>query len=267
MSKTAISAVLLAIAGGGLTIGGMSQLGFDVKALSGTTQFTKKSMTYSVEEVQRWKIVLPYGQVKILTSSEQEDIAVDVESNVDENWQFSLEDACLSIRGPSFESEWWNMFGNWNRKMNLTVSIPEDYVVSDIDLDVSAGTIEIDGLLFGTISTSLSAGNIVMSNVTGSSFQSKNSAGSTKIIRSTIGELDVDISAGEFVMDQIAFDHLNFDISAGSLKAGVIGSQEEFTIDIDVSAGDCNLINRIGTTDKSIRGDISAGNARFEFTE
>lgn len=267
MSKIAISAVVLAIAGGGLTIGGMSQLGFDPKALSGAESEYTESYAFAVEEVQKWRIEMPYGQVKIQTSNEVESIVVDAESNQKEEWKFAVEEACLHIRGSGFEYEWWNMFGNWNKKMNLTITVPEDYFVSDLHLSVSAGTIEIDGLSFGSVFTSLSAGNIVLSDIRGTRFQARNSAGTTKISRSDVEELDLDVSAGEFILDLIRFDRLRFDISAGSLEADVIGSLEEYTVDIDVSAGDCNLLDRVGTTEKSIQGDISAGSARFDFTE
>ena len=136
-------------------------------------------------------------------------------------------------------------------------------VENDSDIYISAGDIEISNLVIGGNSIlKVSAGDLVVNNITvDGSASFKVSAGDMTIGNATVtgdstlnvsagdmnfnelktNKLEAKISAGDIDIAKVETDDIKFNISAGDISMKIVGSIDEFNIDIDKSAGSCNL--------------------------
>ena len=167
-------------------------------------------------------------------------------------------------------------------------------VENDSNIYISAGDIEIRNLVVGGNSIlKVSAGDLVVNNLTvDKSGSFKVSAGDLKVGKAIVtGESTLNVSAGDMVIDELKtskFDahisagdidvakleteDIKFKISAGDISLKIVGSVDDFNIDIDKSAGSCNLDKSqrhqtVKDSNKVIEGDISAGKATINFTD
>lgn len=267
MNKTAVTSILLGIVGLGLVLYGMSSINFDIDRLKGNEEVKEHIEKYDVAEIKNLDFDLAYGEIIMSSSDQVNQIEVKLQTNHYQDFVLSTENNVLKIEDDKnwFSDNWWNMFKDFNRQFEMEIIYPSSLVFENIDIDVSAGLIELNNMEFNNLNTNVSAGEMRLNQIRGNSLVLKNSAGKTSIKNSIIDKIDIDVSAGEVLFDSINFNQLDFDVSAGQFTAKVDNIKEEYTIDIDVSAGNSNVSNQKGTTNKYIKGDISAGNVSFEF--
>lgn len=267
MNKTAVSSILLGIVGLGLVLYGMSSINFDIDRLKGKDEVQEHIEKYDVTDVKNLDFDLSYGEIIMNSSDQVDQIEVKLQTSHYQDFVLSTENNVLKIEDKKnwFSDNWWNMFKDFNRQFEMEIIYPSSLIFENIDIDVSAGLIELNNIEFNNLNTNVSAGDMRLNQIKGNSLVSKNSAGKTSIKNSIIDKIDIDVSAGEVLFDNINFNQLDFDVSAGQFTAKVDNIKEEYTIDIDVSAGNSNVSNQKGTTNKYIKGDISAGNVSFEF--
>lgn len=183
----------------------------------------------------------------------------------------------------------------WNNIPSLFVKVPMTKIwiplgdILNVKLDMSAGTVKLAGgeyddiniqMNAGTISTTgniscdkltvkMSAGTINTNDVVSEhSAEIQLSAGSLNIQSLSCPSLDVDVSAGAVNINNLLTPSIDVDLSAGSVKLDIIGAtKSDYNIDVDKSAGSCNITNQKGSTNKSIKADVSAGSLTVKFVD
>ena len=154
------------------------------------------------------------------------------------------------------------------------ININNLVVGEDALLKVSAGDFDIDNLTVnGNAEFKVSAGDLTVkkASVTGNSTLNV-SAGDMTFAELKTKKMEARVSAGDIKIDKLESDDIKFNISAGDITMKLVGSVDEFNIDIDKSAGSCNLDKaerhqKVTGSDKKIEGDISAGKATILFTD
>lgn len=269
INKTAIISTLFLIIGLSLVFYGMFGIEFDIKRL-GTKEETKEYFQeVETSEIKNLKIDVDFGIVNMTSSAEVENFEIKTITNISSKFKIECQDQELIISDNKHNiiENWWNMFENYNRRFELNILYPADFVFENVDLYVSAGKVNCEGLTFNTMKSNISAGLLTLSNLHGQSFASKNSAGETRMENSDIRKINTTASAGNIQFKNIFFEEFDFKLSAGNLYVSVNGSKSEYNIDVDVSAGNSNLSNQKGTTEKYIKGNVSAGNINFSFND
>ena len=144
-------------------------------------------------------------------------------------------------------------YSNVILKMKLSAgkaTVMEGYY-KNIDVDMSAGSVKFDGeIICDNFNVSLSAGKLDITEVFCKSFKA-------------------DVSAGAINVNSLSCSNIDFDVSAGSVNATVWGHKSNYNIEVEKSAGSCNLSPQTVTDDivfdHLIRVKVSAGSVNVNF--
>lgn len=173
-------------------------------------------------------------------------------------------------------------FGNYSSNMDVSVSIPSNYK-NDLKVVDSAGDMEISDYGFKNLDCNLSAGRLLMNNMSADTFTYKNSAGDLKAdnlktkrsnLRASAGRIQItrftgDVegsnSAGNTEIEYDKFDNnVDFSASAGRTKL-TLPEDSQFKLDAEASAGSIrtdffgiNISGEFG--EKTAKGEIGKSN-------
>ncbi|MDE6691097.1 MAG: DUF4097 domain-containing protein [Clostridia bacterium] len=160
----------------------------------------------------------------------------------------------------------WFGFG-WNRVPAIVVRIPRGKVMQ-LDIDISAGKIEVADGEFTSVRADMSAGWTNLGNLKCGKFVSHISAGKLDLESLECTDFDLRLSAGSASIDSVKTDKITVDLSAGSANLTVNGKKSDYYITVDKSAGSCNVSGQQGTVvGKVIDIDLSAGSVNVQFSD
>lgn len=155
--------------------------------------------------------------------------------------------------------------GKWEIP-ETTIYLPKD-TLFNLDFDLGAGTVKVDGGSFRGIKIEVGAGDFILGDTTCESFNAKVSAGKLSINSLVCEDLDAKVSAGELKIDSLLCPDIEANVSAGSVKICVDGAKADYNISVSVSAGSCNLNPQTVASDKKINAKVSAGSINITFTK
>lgn len=169
----------------------------------------------------------------------------------------------LSVRPRTSFFSW---FG-WNRVPSVVVRIPTGKVM-ELNVDISAGKVEVAEGEFTSVKTHMSAGLTNLGDIKCGKFVSHLSAGKLNVNSLECTDFDLRLSAGAASVGRTKCDKFDVDLSAGSVNLTVAGKKSEYTITVDKSAGSCSVSDQTGTdANKRIDVDLSAGSVNVSFTD
>lgn len=149
-------------------------------------------------------------------------------------------------------------------------NVEDDFTFSSLTINVSAGTFNYkkDMTVNDDANIRISAGDL---NIDGKTTVNDDaniriSAGDLTIKNLEAKHVDVRVSAGDATLSRVTSDDIKFKISAGDLNMNIVGNKLDYTIDIDKSAGECNVKDNEGGS-KKLDGKISAGSATINFID
>ncbi len=159
--------------------------------------------------------------------------------------RYSLKDGHLKITQSVRSFNFWN---SGYRGGRLKVSIPDDAVLKNTEIDNSAGNIDIRDLRSEETVINTSAGDI-------------------EIKDSELGRTDIDTSAGNVKAENSSFTDLNIDASMGDISVSTPQDLSDYSFKMDCSLGDIRLNGQkfgnsyecTGKTDCSVEIDSSLG--------
>ncbi|MGO1236365.1 MAG: hypothetical protein ACTHY8_10740 [Microbacterium gubbeenense] len=215
-SGTRALAITIGVLGGGILLlaGATTAIG-----AIGSTMFSATggsgSATLPVNGVSSLKVDVGAGDVDVAFGSGSE-ARLDYESTRGE-WTFERDGDDLVVSSP--QQQWFGFF-NWGGEQRATLVLPESLEGIDADLDVSAGSLAVDGTL-GEVVYELSAGEIEL--------------------EGTATSLEGDMSAGRSIIELADLRTVTLQVSAGGLYGDLRGGDAPDAIDIDVAAGSVEM--------------------------
>ena len=141
-----------------------------------------------------------------------------------------------------------------SQKKDLTITLPEDLVLDDVNIDATSATLDIPSLQADTLKMDITSGDICVSadaRVISGNTTSGNltlSAGSPEDLRidSTSGNIYVDAAetgtvsinstSGDVHVEVDSFNKLNIDVTSGDVTA-VLPAEPGFTANLDTTSG------------------------------
>lgn len=240
----------------------------------------------SLDGIDKISVDLYCGDVKF-TNEGANSIKVKVDGTVSTNSAYSRPELKCYKEGSTLYVKLVGkshivFFGNYSSNMNVSVSIPNSYK-NDIKVVSSAGDMEISDYEFKNFDCNLSAGSLLMNNMSADTFTYKNSAGNLKadnlktkhsnlkasagkiqITRFT-GDIEGSSSAGNIEIEYDKFNNnIDFSASAGRTKL-TLPKDSQFKLDAEASAGnirtDFSGINISGEfAEKTAKGEIGKSN-------
>lgn len=182
-----------------------------------------------------------------------------VEGGSGRSWTLDRDGDELIVHSPNRTFGWW--FGGWfNNDERITLTLPSSAAGLDVDVDLGAGAVEMDGE-FGELDLRLGAGYISVGG-SAATVDADISAGRADLHLDGVSEADLTVAAGELVGEFTgsAPDEIIIDVSAGSLRLTLPDST--YRVSQNVSAG--SLDNRLDTASSArstIEVSVSAGSA------
>ncbi len=160
---------------------------------------------------------------------------------------------------------WFSWSWGSRKGPTATVKIPYTFAV-DLDINISAGSVNVQSGEFKTLKIDVSAGKLTMGEIICSTAKCHVSAGSVKLGGLTCNKTNCHVSAGSVEFLNVNCPVIDLDVSAGSIKFDILGNKSEYTILVDKSAGSCNVSSQQGTdANKKIDIDVSAGSISVNF--
>ncbi len=135
----------------------------------------------------------------------------------------------------------------------------------EVNIEMSAGTINLGDGSYGRVALETDAGTINVGTIKCTDLSLDIDAGTVNTDGADCGRLLIDMSAGTANLDRVTCSYAKMKVSAGTVKAGFTGNREEYGIFKNISAGSCNVDSQSGTTDKVIDINISAGTVKLHF--
>lgn len=246
---------------------GLAGIKFDFNYILDMKETETYNYNYELSSVKSIDLDIPYGKVSLFSKEDVDDIQVTIVTRNHDHCSVDLEKELLTIKEKKFHisSRWYDMFDKYRDESRLEIVYPVDSNFDKVNLHLSAGLLEVKDLHFNELTARVSAGEVKFSNCYGPHLSLINSAGKTTIEESIIEKINMNVSAGEVILNKIGFDCLDFDLSAGNIVCNTLGKKEEYSINVSVSAGSCNVTNQNVEGTKYIKGRVSAGNASFSF--
>lgn len=155
----------------------------------------------------------------------------------------------------------------YNYTPRITITLPKDTPVA-LKADVGAGKLTVPSAKFSTVDLNISAGKITGGNIECDSFDADVSAGDVYFDSVATSVFKIEISAGQSVVSKLSSPKIDIDVSAGKFVTEVQGKKSDYNIDVDESAGSCNVKNQLNVaTTNTIRARVSAGTITIDFGE
>jgi len=253
-SGTRALAITIGVLGGGiLLLGGaaaaIGAVGSTIFSASGGSG----SASVPVNGVDSLRVDVGDGDVDVAFGSGSE-ARLDYESNIGE-WRFERDGDTLVVSSPQ---QWFGFF-DWAGEQRATLVLPESLEGIDADLDVSAGSLMVDGT-FGEVAYDLSAGNIELEG-SATALDAEMSAGRSTVELADVETATFNVSAGNVYGELTgeAPQAIGIDLAAGSIELQVPDVPYRTVIDRAAGSVDTNL-QESRDSRRTIDVDVSAGN-------
>ena len=136
---------------------------------------------------------------------------------------------------------------DFSRK-DITVTIPKDYA-GKLDVEITSGSVRADDVTASDIKVDNTSGSIELYNV------------------SSTGDISIDNTSGSIEFKNLSSGgDIKIDNTTGSIEGSIVGSQDDYSITTDVTAGSSNLPNTKGGS-KKLDADTTAGSIEITFTK
>lgn len=188
-----------------------------------------------------------------------------------------VEDGTLYIRSAHSFNSWHDH--SWSGGMgNIFLYLPENYCFDEVEAEVGAGEMFLEGLGAVEASLEVGAGTVELSGPMVRELEVSIGAGMVSIWEMTVTDLEVEVGMGEFTASGILNGNADVECSMGSVDLGLDGRYIDFNYCMEGALGNIqvgnNVFGGIGqerTIDngagKNIDIECAMGSASVWFTE
>ncbi len=156
---------------------------------------------------------------------------------------------------------------NNNDGPNVYIFVGSDVDIEDIALDMTAGNLELNGVVFDEVSGEFDAGNISVNHSTGAVLDISADAGNLDISDSDIASITIDTDAGNIEIDHTAFENLNLSSEFGNIEVRGIDDIDYYSFNVECDLGSVEIdghdegaeYQSEGTGTGTITADCNAG--------
>ena len=147
-----------------------------------------------------------------------------VETN-SKNVKYTIQDSTLIVKE---NKKIW--YSSNNKKDELTIYIPSNIVLNKIDIDMGAGSLNIENMNTRKLALDLGAGSTLIKDIYSDNTNINTGAGSFTIVNGNINDLDLDIGVGKTNITSMITGNSTIDIGIGSLSLNLIGNNYTFKV-------------------------------------
>ncbi len=134
--------------------------------------------------------------------------------------QYQVKDDTLYVKQSSSTN--WNLFSLDNAKCEMTITLPKDTQLDNLNMQVDVGDVKINGIK--ATSTTMDA-----------------DVGDVDIDNANMGDADFSMSTGDISLDQVTFTNLKINASVGDVEISTTTSLAGYRMDLSTSVGEIEI--------------------------
>ena len=228
---------------------------------------------YSKETIENLELEVSTGKLHIEEGEAFRVVGTDV---VENSIEVGVKNNTLYIKENDNSSWGWiHHIGItlFSKESKITVYVPKDFVAKNTELDVEAGGLVIKKLTTDILDLDVEAGKATVDKLTVNDKASIDvEAGSVSGDGYNGKNLEIDVSAGSCNLSGAFYEKLDMDCSAGSINIDTSLGADEYSYDLDQSAGSVRVNGesykhydgKNSTAANSIVAKTSAGTIKIE---
>lgn len=258
LTKLMIAGAIILILGIGVFIAGVAMNGWKM-----APHYENKTFLSENGQVSGLELNVNAGNLKC-AFYEGEQVEITYPVSEDFGYRVTEEDGKITL-SPQKQHYWFWL--GWFELPEITVKIPQT-AAPDLKINLSAGRVVVGDGNFNDVTVKISAGTLNVGEIACENFDCNLSAGNATIGGIVCDGAYIRLSAGSFTAKSMQCPLVDLVLSAGNAKMKMVGSQEDYNISVDKSAGSCNLSSRTASgSDKKLTVKLSAGDVNVQFTE
>ena len=250
----------------------VSIIGGIITGLTGVSYFLSDRKDEAVGEMQMYPIEGEISSLSVSLSGAELKIKTADKFSVESNHNYisvKSEDGKLCI------NETKKLFSVHPKGVTVVLNIPEGLIFDDATVETGAGKVKIDSLVADVLELSLGAGEARIKNLTANSRADiDGGAGEINIDGGKLCNLKLDMGVGALTLKSRIEGQSRLDYGIGKTKLTLLGSREDYKIEIDKGIGKAKIAGEsmpddsvYGAGENSIEIDGGIGNLSVDFSE
>ena len=134
---------------------------------------------------------------------------------------YSVKDGVLSVTQKQHKRH-WNLGMMENQSAAMTITVPEDAVLKDVDITANVGDVDIKGIATERLACELDVGDMTVKNA-------------------ELGESTIDADVGDVTLDKVKAKNLEVTADVGDVEASLTGERDAYDISFDCGVGEATL--------------------------
>ena len=217
----------------------VSIIGGIITGLTGVSYILSGRDNEDVGEMQVYPIEGEISSLSLKLSGAELKIKTADKFSVESNHNYI---SVKSDNGQLRINETKKLFSVYPRGVTVILNIPEGFVFDDATVETGAGKVQIASLSADILKLSLGAGEAEIRNLTANSRADiDGGAGELDIDGGLLCNLDLDMGVGELTLKSRIEGQSRLDYGIGETKLTLLGSREDYKIEIDGGIGAINI--------------------------
>lgn len=250
----------------------VSIIGGIITGLTGISYIISGRNSEAVGEMQVYPIDGEISSLSLSLSGAELKIKTADEFSVESNHNY------ISVKSEHSQlciNETKRLFSVYPKGVTVILNIPEGFVFDEATVDTGAGKVQIDSLSADILELSLGAGEAKIGSLTANSRADiDGGAGKLNIDGGKLCNLNLDMGVGKLTLKSRIEGQSRLDYGIGETKLTLLGSREDYKIEIDKGIGEARLAGEsmrddsvYGAGENRIEIDGGIGAINIEFSE
>ena len=134
---------------------------------------------------------------------------------------YSVKDGVLSVTQKQ-QKKHWNLGMVSNKSAAMTITVPDDVALKDVDITSNVGDVDINGIVTERFECELDVGDMTAKNA-------------------ELGESTIDADVGDVKIDKVKAKNLDVTADVGDIEAALVGESDAYDISFDCGVGEATL--------------------------
>ena len=131
---------------------------------------------------------------------------------------------------------------DFSKKENcFTLYVPADALFSDVDVNLGAGEMHLDGLQADEMKIELGAGQIMADDMAAANIKISVGAGNVELQEATLGTVKIEVGAGNCLIEGEIFEDIKAECAMGNISLKLEGDEEDFDYELDCVTGNLKI--------------------------
>ncbi len=123
----------------------------------------------------------------------------------------------------------------------IVVRLPKGSVYEEVEAEVGAGEMEVDGIEIRELEAEIGAGELTVDNAKVQELTVKVGAGQIQVSDSVVQDAEVTVAMGECIFEGTINGNLNADCEMGNMEFALSGKEEDHNYDVSCAAGNVSI--------------------------